>query len=327
MVKLIDSTPIPLGKLCDWAKSNGRIRGLKMHVVFDPKADCPSILNITDANVNDAQIGRTVTIEPGATYVFDKGYCHYGWWTAIADQGAVFLTRPETNMRLDIVGERPIALAQGDDFTVLNDTEVRFASKGDSILPMRLRRLRVQRTDGKTITLLTNDLERAAVDIAALYKARWQIELLFRWIKQHLHIRRFLGNNDNAIRLQLFAAMIAYALLRIAARSHRIKISILRFTDLVALCLFERRHIGAIDKPAHNAKIPKIRSASAMPDSPQTALRTAGVGGVRPKGWEGEIRISWRTLPRHPPDWDPGVGTLSRVQERGFPLLLVGVSA
>lgn len=67
MVKLIDSTPIPLGKLCDWAKSNGRIRGLKMHIVFDPKADCPSILDITDANVNDAQIGRTITIEPGAT--------------------------------------------------------------------------------------------------------------------------------------------------------------------------------------------------------------------------------------------------------------------
>src|SRR5882757_10383114 len=67
MVKLIDSTPIPLGKLCDWAKSNGRIRGLKMHVIFDPKADCPSILDITDANVNDAQIGRTITLQPGAT--------------------------------------------------------------------------------------------------------------------------------------------------------------------------------------------------------------------------------------------------------------------
>jgi putative transposase len=249
MVKLIDSTPIPLGKLCDWAKSNGRIRGLKMHVVFDPKTDYPSILDITDANVNDAQIGRTITIEPGATYVFDKGYCHYGWWTAIADQGAVFITRPKTNMRLDIVCERPIARAQGDGFTVLEDSEVRFASKGDSQLPIRLRRLRVQRTDGKTITLLTNDLERSGVDIAALYKARWQIELLFRWIKQHLHIRRFLGNNDNAIRLQIFAAMIAYALLRIAARRHGVKISILRFTDLVALCLFQRRHLGAIDKP------------------------------------------------------------------------------
>jgi putative transposase len=249
MVKLIDATPIPLGKLCGWAKSNGRIRGLKVHVVFDPKADYPSILGITDANVNDAQIGRTITIEPGATYVFDKGYCHYGWWTAIADQGAVFVTRPKTNMRLDIVCERPIALAQGDGFTVLEDSEVRVASKGDSQLPIRLRRLLVQRTDGKTITLLSNDLERSVVEIAALYKTRWQIELLFRWIKQHLHIRRFLGNNDNAIRLQIFAAMIAYALLRIAARRHYIKISILRFTDLVSLCLFQRRHLGAIDKP------------------------------------------------------------------------------
>ena len=249
MVKLIDATPIPLGKLCGWAKSNGRIRGLKVHVVFDPKADYPSILDITDANVNDAQIGRTITIEPGASYVFDKGYCHYGWWTAIAEKDAVFITRPKTNMRLEIVAERPIVRAQGDGFTVLEDSEVRLASKGDSHLPIRLRRLRVERTDGKTITLLTNDLERSVLDIAALYKARWQIELLFRWIKQHLHIRRFLGNNDNAIRLQIFAAMIAYALLRIAARRHCVKISILRFTDLVALCLFQRRHLAAIDKP------------------------------------------------------------------------------
>ena len=249
MVKLIDSTPIPLGKLCDWAKSNGRIRGLKLHVVFDPKADTPSILAITDANVNDAQIGRTITIAPGATYVFDKGYCHYGWWTAIAAKGAVFITRPKTTMRLDIICERPIARAQGDGFTVLEDSEVCLASKGDSKLPIGLRRLRVERTDGKTITLLTNDLQRTAAQIAALYKARWQIELLFRWIKQHLHIRRFLGNNDNAIRLQIFAAMIAYALLRIAAHRHCVKIPILRFSDLVALCLFERRHLGAIEKP------------------------------------------------------------------------------
>ena len=220
-----------------------------MHVVFDPQADAPRVLAITDANVNDAQIGRTITIVPGASYVFDKGYCHYRWWTAIADQGAVFITRPKTTMRLDTVGERPIANPQGDGYTVVEDSEVRFASSGDSKLPIRLRRLRVARTDGKTIALLTNDLKRTAVEIAALYKARWQIELLFRWIKQHLHIRRFLGNNDNAIRLQIFAAMIAYALLRIAARCHCIKISILRFTDLVTRCLFERRHLAAIEKP------------------------------------------------------------------------------
>jgi putative transposase len=249
MLRLIDSTPVPLGKLCDWAKSNGRIRGLKMHVVYDPKDDRPHILDITDANVNDAQIGRTASLEAGATYVFDKGYCHYGWWAAIAAAKASFVTRPKTNMRLAIVRKRRSRTKQGDGFTILDDHEVSLASKGDSKLPIRLRRVRLKRETGDTITLLTNDLRRSAVNIATLYKGRWQIELLFRWIKQHLKIRKFLGNNDNAIRLQLFAAMIAYALLRIAVRTYRIATPILRFVDLTIQCLFERRHIAAIEKP------------------------------------------------------------------------------
>ncbi|UCI05006.1 IS4 family transposase [Mesorhizobium sp. B1-1-8] len=249
MLRLIDSTPIPLGKLCGWAKSNGRIRGMKMHVVYDPNADCPRILDITDANVNDAQVGRTIAIEKGATYVFDKGYCHYGWWTQIAAAQAFFVTRPKSNMGLEVLSERPVKVARGDGFTVLDDAEVSLAGKTHCKLPIKLRRLIVKRQDGDTITLLTNDLKRPAVEIAALYKGRWQIELLFRWIKQHLKIRRFLGNNDNAIRLQLFAAMIAYALLRIAARTYRIAMPILRFTDLVSQCLLERRRIEAINKP------------------------------------------------------------------------------
>jgi IS4 transposase len=261
MVRLIDSTPIPLGKLCAWAKSNGRIKGMKMHVVYDPGADCPRILDVTDANINDAQIGRTVAIEAGAVYVFDKGYCHYGWWNAIAAAGSCFVTRPKSKMRLELVELRPIAQADGDGFTILQDAEVSFASKGDSKLPIRLRRVSVRRHDADdTIILLTNDMDRSAIDIAALYKGRWQIELLFRWIKQHLKIRKFLANNDNAIRLQLFAAMIAYALLRIAARTHRIAMPILRFTDLVAQCIFDRRKIAAIEKPPPvNPSVPKNR--------------------------------------------------------------------
>jgi IS4 transposase len=250
VLRLIDSTPIPLGILCSWRKSNGRIKGMKLHIVYDPDTDTPRVLGITDANVNDAQIGRTVEIEAGATYVFDKGYCHYGWWRAIHDAGAWFVTRPKTNMVLKLGAIRPLAVAEGDGFTVLEDAEVRFASKGDSKLPMPLRRIRVRRHEtGDVITLLTNDMTRTAVAIAQLYKTRWQIELLFRWIKQHLKIRKFLGNNDNAIRLQLFAAMIAYALLRIAQNAYQIKIPILRLTDLVIQCLFDRRDIAQIEKP------------------------------------------------------------------------------
>ena len=268
MLRLIDASPIPLGRLCGWVKSNGRIRGMKLHVLYDPKADCPRVIDITDATVNDTQIGCTIQIEPGATYVFDKGYCHYGWWRAIKAAGSVFVTRPKTNMRLDRVRAMPAQPRDGDGFTVLEDDEVHFASKGDSSLPGRLRRLRVRRHrdaksgGGDTITLLTNDMQRSGVEIAALHKGRWQIELLFRWIKQHLRIRKFLGNNDNAIRLQVFAAMIAYALLRIAARIHSIKTPILRFTDLVAQCLFERREIANIQQP------PPVNPAKAKPNIP-----------------------------------------------------------
>ena len=250
LLRLINSTPIPLGKLCAWAQWNGRIRGMKAHIVYDPKADCPRLLDITHATVNDAEIGRTIQIEAGATYVFDKGYCHYGWWTAIAGAKAFFVTRPKTNMKLDTVCLRGFKEADGDGFTVLEDAEVSFASKGNSKLPIKLRRVTVRRhQDGATLELLTNDLERSALAIGQLYKTRWQIELLFRWMKQHLRIRAFIGNNQNAIRLQIIAAMIAYVLIRITAKAHCVKLPVLRLLDLVGQCLFDRRKFEAIDKP------------------------------------------------------------------------------
>src|SRR5207244_6445697 len=105
-------------------------------------------------------------------------------------------------------------------------------------LPIPLRRIKLRREKGGVITLLTNDLARTAVEIAALYKSRWQIELLFRWIKQHLDIRKFLGTNDNAIRLQVLAAMIAYLLLRIAARLNCITMMPLRYAGVGGRLLF-----------------------------------------------------------------------------------------
>jgi putative transposase len=249
MVELIDSSPVPLGELCHWATWNGRIRGMKLHVVYDPRADVPRCVEITPANVNDVEVGRRTSIKAGTTYVFDKGYCRFDWWRNINDSGAFFVTRAKRNMRLRAVRRRPLCKRKGDGFTVVADDEVVLASKGDSRLPIPLRRIKVRRDNGGVITLLTNDLSRTAVEIAALYKSRWQIELLFRWIKQHLDIRKFLGVNDNAIRLQLLAAMIAYLLLRIAARSHGIKMLALRFAELVRQFLFTRRQIATITKP------------------------------------------------------------------------------
>ena len=249
MIRLIDASPLPLGKICKWAQWNGRIRGMKMHVVYDPTTDVPHCVEITPANINDVEVGRQVGLEPGMTYVYDKGYCRFDWWRNINDTNAFFVTRPKTNMRLRAARFRPVNEPAGDGFTIIDDAEVRLVSKGDSRLPIPLRRIKVRRDNGGTLTLLTNDLDRTAVELAALYKSRWQIELLFRWIKQHLCIRKFLGNNENAIRLQVLAAMIAYLLLRIAARVHCIKILPLRFAELVSQYLFSRRTLPQIDKP------------------------------------------------------------------------------
>jgi putative transposase len=249
MVRLIDASPIPLGQLCEWAEWNGRIRGMKMHVVYDPHVDCPRAIEVTPATVNDVEIGQTVAIESAATYVFDKGYCHYGWWQKINAGGAFFVTRPKVNCRLRSNRRRPLRKRKGDGFHILDDHEVRLASKGGATLAIPLRRIRLRRDRGGVMTLITNDLTRTAIEIAALYKSRWQIELLFRWIKQHLRIRRFLGNNDNAIRLQIIAAMIAYLLLRIAARLNSLTMPALRLAELVGQLLFARRPLAKIDKP------------------------------------------------------------------------------
>ncbi|MGH8264473.1 MAG: IS4 family transposase [Steroidobacteraceae bacterium] len=249
MVRLIDSSPVPLGRMCKWAEWNGRIRGMKMHVVYHPESDCPRCIEITPATVNDVEIGRQTEIEAGATYVFDKGYYHFGWWKKINAANAFFVTRVKVNTRLRKTKSRSVRKTTGDGFRIMDDAEVALTSKGDSRLAIPLRRIKVKRDEAGTITLITNDLKRTAVEIAALYKRRWQIELLFRWVKQHLNIRKFMGKNDNAIRLQIIAAMIAYLLLRIARRLNSLRMPDLRFAELVCQRLFMRSPTAEIDKP------------------------------------------------------------------------------
>jgi IS4 transposase len=223
-------------------------------------ADVPLAVEVTAANVNDVEIGREVPIKAATTYVFDKGYCRFDWWQKINDTAAFFVTRAKANTRLRAVKRRTTSKRKGDGFKIIADHEVVLASKGDSRLPIPLRRIKLRRDKGGVITLLTNDLARTAVEIAALYKSRWQIELLFRWIKQHLDIRKFLGANENAIRLQVIAAMIAYLLLRIAARTNCITMLPLRLAELVSQLLFTRRSIAAINKPPPvNASRRKLR--------------------------------------------------------------------
>jgi putative transposase len=262
MLRLIDATPIPLDEVVTWAEWNGRTRGLKLHVVYDPESDHPRRIEITPSTVNDVEIGKRVPIETGASYVFDKAYCNYTWWTRIHEAGSFFVTRRKTNALYKLVRRRPLPEVKGDGFEVLDDAEVALATQGRARLSIPMRCVRVRRDDGAVLTLLTNDLQRSAVEIAALYKVRWQIELLFRWIKQHLKLRRFLGRSQNAIQLQVIAAMIAYLLLRIAARQSRLAMPAIRFAELVAGCLFARKPVDRIHRP------PDVHPSRPTPHSP-----------------------------------------------------------
>lgn len=243
LVRLLDASPIPLPALCAWARSNGRTSGMKLHLVYDPRAVHPLDVTITHATVNDVIVGREAVLVAGAVYIFDKAYADYAWWTRIAEAKAFFVTRAKTNVRFEILELRPVP----SDTNLVEDALVRIISK-NAKPPGPLRRITVRRDDGSLIVLLSNDLARDAADIAALYRERWQIELLFRWIKQHLNIKRFLGRSENAVRLQVLAAMIAFLLLRSAA-GRRPDLPLLRLADLVRHCAFQRRPIDLIDRP------------------------------------------------------------------------------
>lgn len=150
---------------------------------------------------------------------------------------------------------------QGEGFTILADADVRLGTQGKKRLACLLRYVRIERDDGSALEIITNDRKRSAAEIAALYKARWQIELLFRWIKQHLKLSRFLGRSENAIRLQILAAMIAFLLMRLAAKMTRTKLSALRFIELAGQNLFVRKPLAQLEKPpTGNPSKPKPKS-------------------------------------------------------------------
>ena len=220
-------------------------------------SDLPRILDITHANVNDAQIGRTIGIVSGATYVFDKGYCPLRMVDRHSSDRGLLRHAAEGNMGLRVVKARDLRKVRGDGFTVLDDEEVVFASKGDSKLPMPLRRIRVKRHNGKDDHSHHQRHERSAVgDRRSLQGAlaNRAVVPLDQTASQYPQVPR---QQRECHRLQILAAMIAYALLRLAARTHKVAHPILRFTDLVRQFLFER----AISPPSKSPH-PSIRAAN-----------------------------------------------------------------
>ena len=220
LLLLLDSTSIALrGRGSQWtAASATRTPGLKLHLLFSSGQQLPVHQTITAANVNDVQEGRKLEPVRGATYVFDKGYCDYAWWNRIDAGGARFVTRLKSNAAVTVVCTRQVPSL--DAGQILGDEVVRFTHRSNrgghrNTYDGLLRRIEVARPGEPPLVLVTNDLSAPAAEIAQIYRQRWQIELFFKWIKQHLRIKRFLGENENAIRIQILTALIAYLLVAI----------------------------------------------------------------------------------------------------------------
>ncbi len=249
-VRLIDSTSIRLSNLsADWAQFSAGVCGVKAHIIYDPHADRPIYFAVTPSNVNDITAAKAMPIEAGATYVFDLGFYDYAWWAQIDEVGSRFVTRLKKNTPLTLVRENKVA----KDGNVLSDRigflPARLASSRHNPLQVAVRELRVLIETGKVLRVVTNDLDAPAQEIADLYKQRWEIELFFRWIKQTLRIKRFIGVSENAVRIQIAVALIAFLLLRMAQAAQVIIKSPLEFARLVRANLMHRRPIDRLLGP------------------------------------------------------------------------------
>lgn len=246
---LIDATSVRLNGLSDWAMFSTGVFGAKVHVIYDPNADRPVYSVVTTAKVNDITAAQAMPIEPGATYVFDLGYYDYRWWAALDAEDCRIVTRLKSSTPLTVIKELPVPA----DSDILSDRigflPARQAASRRNPFQNAVREVCVRIETGKVLRILSNDLDASAREIADLYKQRWAIELFFRWVKQVLKIKNFLGTSENAIRIQIAVALIAFLLLRLAQAAQTTIDSPLTFARLVATHLMGRRRFDRLLEP------------------------------------------------------------------------------
>jgi len=249
-VRLIDSTSVQLSSLSgDWARFSASVCGAKVHIVYDPHADRPVYFAVTPTRINDITAAKAMPIEAGATYVYDLGYYDYGWWAELDDQGCRFVTRLKKNTPIAVVHQNRVPKGSNILSDRIGYLPARLAKSRKNPMQVPVREVQVRIDSGKLLRIVTNDLDAPAQEIADLYKQRWQIELFFRWVKQTLRIKRFVGVSENAVRIQIAVALIAFLILRLAQAAQKVVHSPLEFARLVRANLMHRRPINRLLEP------------------------------------------------------------------------------
>jgi hypothetical protein len=243
MVYAFDSTTIDLClSLYPWAKFRHQKGAVKIHTLLDLRGSIPVFIDITEGSVHDVNSLDVLPIEPGSYYILDKGYIDFHrLYTLIHQSRAFFVTRAKDNMQYEVISSADVDQEAG----LISDQLVKLTGyKSSKSYPEALRLVIYEDYATNIVyTFMTNDFDLPALSIAELYRERWKVELFFKWIKQHLHIKAFYGTSQNAVACQIWIAICTYLLMAIAKKQLDLSISLYTFAQTLGLTLFEKTPI------------------------------------------------------------------------------------
>jgi len=239
-VYAFDATTIDLClSVFPWAPFRTTKAAIKLHTLLDLRGAIPTVIHITDGKTHEVTVLDELVIEPGAFYLLDRGYLDFGRLYSLHQSQAFFVTRAKGNTRFKRRYSRPVDRAITN---LLSDqTGMLTVYRSRQGYPAPLRRVVITDEDGKRLTFLTNNFALTPELIAALYRQRWQVELFFKWIKQHLRIKKFLGTSENAVKTQIWIAIGTYVLIAIAKKRLQLdQHSLYEILQILSLTLFEQ---------------------------------------------------------------------------------------
>ena len=256
-VYALDSSTVDLClSLFDWAPFRSTKAAIKLHTLLDLRGAIPAFIHISDGKLHDVNVLDMLTFEAGAFYVMDRGYVDFERLYALHQAGAFFVTRAKSPMDARRVYSAPTERSTGvicDQRVMLNGY---YSARK---YPEHLRRIRFKDPEsGKTLVFLTNNTLLPALTIAALYKSRWQVELFFKWIKQHLRIKKFLGTSENAVKTQIWCAVSTYVLIAIVKRELHLNASRYTCLQILSVSVFEKTEISCALQADDSAIEPTI---------------------------------------------------------------------
>ena len=263
-VYALDSTTIDLClSVFPWAHFRKTKAAVKMHTLLDLRGSIPSFIHISDGKMHDVHGLDMLMPEAGAIYVMDRGYVDFSRLHVLHQTGAFFVTRAKSNMDFHRVYSAPTDRATGIICDQTISLDGNFTSRS---YPEHLRRIRFKDPEtSKTLVFITNQFALSAAAICALYKSRWQVELFFKWIKQHLRIKQFYGTSENAVKTQIWIAVSVYVLVAIVKKRLDMEASLYTLLQIFSVTLFEKM-------PLHQARASGETSSSNLSDGNQLNL-------------------------------------------------------